>query len=466
MVGHSSGRGSHTASRTSRWCLLGAGLLLAASLLETSPTVPAEDQAGKLSFLDNGRIKIGVALDRGGSIGYLADVKKGGNVVNVHDLGRWIGQSYYSGPKPFGDPHPAWKGWPWNPVSAGDVDGNPGQVLDHRNDGKTLYVKARPMQWALKKVSADCTFETWVTLDGRTAQVRHRLTNERKDEKQYPAMDQELPAVYTAGTLHRLFTYDGDRPFTKAPSRELPKQPARDGKPQWSTFQATEHWAALVDDDDWGLGVFHPGVYRFLGGFAGKPNTGGPADDPTGYLAPVRREVLDHNVVYEYRYTLVLDTLAIIRRHADVHRPKNNLPDYHFNKDRQHWWFVNAEDAGSPVEGCLRLKVEQDDPQMIGPEAFWDARDVPKLYLRAAYHTKQAEAELFWQTREEPSFSPERRVKFTVQPDGKFHTYELDLAGAAGYRGTITGLRFDPVAAGSKGEFVDVAFISYKGPDE
>jgi hypothetical protein len=212
-----------------------------------------------MSFLDNGLIKIGVALDRGGSIGYLADVKKGNNVVNVHDLGRWIGQSYYAGPKPFGEPHPAWKDWPWNPVSAGDVHGNAGKLLDHHNDGKTLYVKARPMQWALKNVPADCTFETWITLDGRTVHVRHRLTNERKDEKQYPAMDQELPAVYTIGTLHRLFTYDGDQPFTQAPLREVPNCPqrtaGRNGQPsqrmnigRHSSMTTIGAWASFIPE--------------------------------------------------------------------------------------------------------------------------------------------------------------------------------------------------------------------------
>jgi hypothetical protein len=128
----------------------------------------------------------------------------------------------------------------------------------------------------------------------------------------------------------------------------------------------------------------------------------------------------------------------------------------------------NGSTGGSstPVEGCLRLKVEKDDPQMIGPEAFWDAKDMPKLFIRAAYHTKQMEAELFWTTNEQPNFNSERRVRFTIQPDGKFDTYEVDVAGAASYRGKITGQRFDPVDAGSKGEFVDVAFISFAKDEE
>jgi hypothetical protein len=437
-------------------------VVIAVSLALAGEDRPLRDTSERMSYLDNGIIKVGVDLKRGGSIGFLADVKKGGNIVNVHDLGRWVGQSYYAGPKPFGTAHPAWKDWPWNPVSAGDVYGNASKVLDKKNDGKTLYVKSIPMQWALKNVPSDCTFEMWITLEGRTVQVRNRLTNQRKDKTQYPAMDQELPAVYTIGKLPRLVTYNGDEPFTQAPLKEIPKRPAKDGKPQWTPFFAAEHWAALVNDDDWGLGVIHPDVVRFLGGFSGKPNRGGPNDDPTGYVAPVRQEILDHNIVYEYEYTLVLDSLKNIRKEAYRQRPKSSLPDYRFTKDRQHWWLVNAEDTGWPVKGRWRLKVEKDDPQMIGPEACWDAKDVPKVFVRAAYRTKNKTAELYWETAEKPGFRSGQSKRFAITPDGEYHTYEADLAACPTYRGKIRRLRFDPVEAGGIGETVDVGFISAK----
>jgi hypothetical protein len=423
---------------------------------------PLRDGSERMAFLDNGIIKVGVDLDRGGSIGFLADVKKGGNVVNVHDLGRWIGQSYYGGPKPFGTSHPAWKDWPWNPVSAGDVYGNASKLVDKNNDGKTIYIKSVPMQWALKDVPSDCTFETWITLEGRTVLVRNRLTNQRKDEKQYPAMDQELPAVYTIGKLHRLMTYAGDTPLAEKPITEIAKKPTKDGRPQWTTFFATEHWAALVDDDDWGLGIIHPDVVRFIGGFYGKPNTGGPAEDPNGYVSPVRQEILDHNIVYEYRYTLVLDSLANIRKQAYKRRPKSPGPDYRFICDRQHWWLMNAQDAGLPLRDHLRLKVDHDDPQMFGPEGCWQAKDAPTIFVRAAYRTANKTAELFWETSEKPGFSPEQSVRWSVVPDGKFRTYEVNLSLSAAYRGTIRRLRFDPVEAGRPGETVDVEFISSK----
>lgn len=437
-------------------------VVIAVSLGLAVENRPLRDGSEQMAYLNNGIIKVGVDLDRGGSIAFFADVKKGGNVVNVHDLGRWIGQSYYSGPKPFGTPHPAWKEWPWNPVSAGDVYGNPSTVVDKKHDGKALYIKSVPMQWALKNVPGDCTFETWITIAGRTVQVRNRLTNQRKDEKQYPAMDQELPAVYTIGKFYRLMTYTGDNPFAGKPLTEIPRRPAKEGRPEWTMFFASEHWAALVDDDGWGLGVIHPDVVRFLGGFSGKPNTGGPSDDPTGYIAPVRQEILDQNIVYEYRYTLVLDSLANIRQEAYKQRPKSAMPDYRFSQDRQHCWLVNAEDTGLPMKDCWRLKVEKDDPQMLGPEGCWQAKDASTIFVRAAYRTTPKTAELFWETAEKPGFRAGQSVKFAIVPDGKFRTYEVDLSGLPNYRGTIRRLRFDPVETGRPGETVDVEFISAK----
>jgi hypothetical protein len=424
------------------------------------PPGRAEPSGDELTYLDNGAIKVGANLSRGGSIGYLADAKKGGNVVNVHDYGRWIGQSYYSGPKPFGAPHPGWKDWPWNPISAGDVYGNASRLLESKNDGKEIYVRSVPKQWALENVPGDCEFETWIALDGRTVRVRNRLTNKRDDKTRYAALDQELPAAYTVGALHRLVTYTGDAPFSNGPLKEVPKLPAKGDRAQWATFFATEHWAALVGDDDWGLGVIHPDVVRFIGGFYGKQLHGGPTDNPNGYVAPVRQEVLDHNIVYEFEYVLVLDTLEAIRKEAYKLRPKSPLPDYRFASDRRHWWFVNAADSGYPIRGHLRVKTEGDDPHMFGPEGFWAAKDAPTVYVRAAHHTKNAVAELFWETADHPGFDVNQSVRFAVVPDGKYRTYAVDLSAAPTYRGFIRRLRFDPVATGAPGEFVDIEFIS------
>jgi hypothetical protein len=102
------------------------------------------------SYLDNGVVKVGIELTKGGSITYLSKSGTTDNVINNHDLGRQIQQSYYSGPQPYNpsnNANPTWANWPWNPIQTGDSYYHPSLVLAHTNTGQSLYVKCRPMQW-------------------------------------------------------------------------------------------------------------------------------------------------------------------------------------------------------------------------------------------------------------------------------------------------------------------------------
>ena len=230
--------------------------------------------------------------------------------------------------------------------------------------------------------------------------------------------------------------------------------------PPWTGWTATENWAALINDAGIGLGVFHPGVYRFIGGFAGRPNVGGPKDGSTGYISPLHREVLDGNIRYTYQYDLIAGTLEQIRGYAYDHRAEAR-PDYVFRRDRQHWTYVNATDAGAPVRGHLRVLVDKNDPQMIGPPAYFRAEDVPKLYVRGAWRSKQAQAQSFWSTPGQ-GFSAAQSLLFNAVNDGSVQTIEVDMTAAPLWKDWITGLRFDPVPSGADGEYVDVYSISYK----
>ncbi|MHC4584192.1 MAG: hypothetical protein ACYS3N_06650 [Planctomycetota bacterium] len=423
----------------------------------------------KMSFLDNGNIRVGINLDLGGSITYLADAKEKINIINNHDWGRQIQMSFYSGPNPFTpngkQPSKTWAGLGWNPIQSGDYGGNRSRVVEHRNDGKGLYVKCVPMQWPLDDEPGECTFETWIRLDKNTALVRSCINNKRLDKTQYSGRGQELPAVYTNGPWYRLMSYTGDKPFTGDKLARFRKTWTSfkdvDGDP-WENWLATENWAALVDDDNWGLGVFKPDTYSFKGGFFGVPGKGGSKDGPTGYISPIQEEILDHNIEYEYEYRLILGTLDEIRQYAYEHSAKKSLPDYRFEKDRQHWVYRNAVDTGWPIEGKLYVKLERNDPQLNGPTGFWLARDVPKIFIHAACHTHDINARLYWKTREENSFTNQKSVSFNLRPDGKYHIYEIDLSSCQHYKGDITGLRLDPVATGKEGDYIEIKSISWR----
>jgi hypothetical protein len=344
---------------------------------------------------------------------------------------------------------------PWNPIGTGDRYGNPSEVLAHSNEGTTIYVKSRPKQWALNNVPCECTFEHWIRLNGNAVEVENRLTNARSDTTQYPAFDQELPAIYTIGKLHRLVTYSGTNPYSGEPVTRL--EPLLEG----SFFQATEQWAALVNDAGWGLGVYSPEIQRFYGKFFGERGVGATSDFSTGYMAVNTPEILDHEIVFSYEYALVLGTVNEIRQYAFAQRRETSHIVYDFERSRDHWWYVNA--SGSwPRAGTIRLDLGRSDPYIVGPETLWSSVDVPKLFIRIAYYTATATAttaELFWRGPGQ-QFSGARSIRFRIIANGEFHTYELDLASVPSYAGAITQLRFDPAAGGDPGTSADVDYIS------
>jgi hypothetical protein len=433
-------------------------VLLSVSLVAAAPKKHTPDMA----YLDNGKIKLGVDLNLGGAVTYLSCSDKDQNVINSWDWGRQVQMSYYSGPVPFmpggKEPAPQWKGLGWNPVQAGDHFGNASKTLEHESDGKTLHVKSLPMQWPLNNEPLEGTFETWYTLDGFAVQVRARLNNARNDKTQWPARTQELPAVYTNGPFYRLMTYTGEKPFTGGALTRIdhflvPKDP-------WAHWFASENWAALVNDDGFGLGVWNPDCYRFSGGFAGKPGKGGAKDDPTGYIAPNRQEILDHDIQHEYQYTLIVGDLKSIRDYVYQHAQRPAPPNYRFKNDRQGWYYIHATDTGWPIKRALDVRLEAEDPQMIGPAGFWRAEDGPVVYIRAAFETHEKNAQLFWSTFGDRAAA--HHVDFPVTADGAYHTYAVRLADSKEYRGVIAGLRLDPVSAGKAGEWVKVESIGFE----
>jgi hypothetical protein len=375
--------------------------------------------------------------------------------------------SHYSGPVPFRvpgkEPFPAWSGLGWNPVQAGDHFRNPSKVIEHKNDGKSIYIKSIPMQYALDKVPAECTFECRIRLKGSTAEVRSQMVVNRPDKKQYPARAQELPAVYSVGTLYRLMTYTGDKPFSggKLQRIELSEEEKKQGAPWAGPFLASENWAALVNDRDWGIGVWEPNCYLISGGFAGEPGKGGTCDAPTGYVCPNQIEIIDHNITYSYQYVLIVGTLDEIRKHVYDHAKRPSPPAYRFAADRQHWIYVDATDTGWPIRGELNVLLEGKGPQLIGPAGFWQAKDAPTLRIEAACRLSKPDARVYWKRHDDDRFTANKTVGLALKPDGEYHVYEINLSKLPEYRGAITGLRFDPTPGGAKGEWIKIRSISF-----
>jgi hypothetical protein len=414
----------------------------------------------RMTFLDNGQVRIGMDLSLGGAVTFISSHDHSGNIINSADLGRQIQMSHYSGPWPFevGDKKPRknWAGLGWNPIQTGDCYMNPSSVLDFRNNGKQIYIKCVPMQWPLNNVPGECSFETWTTLDGPVIHMRYRCTTQRSDHTFYRPCPQELPAVYTISKLSHLMAYTGSAPFTGDALTQITNDWRRAWP--WARFVATERWAALVDDDGWGLGVFKDDGGEFHGGIHGDARSDDPKDGSTAYIAPIHEENFDYNIVYEHRTDFVLGNLATIRRRFNAMATKTP-PAWRFVSDRHHWTLRSGTDQGFPLNGAWRIKVCAERPVLESGVRCWRAEAAPYLNLELAYTGQGTTARVFWNRLDNNNHGSDVSSSFDPNPDGKFHKYHLKLAASAEYRDLMIGLTLEPVSQPRPGEEIAIKSI-------
>lgn len=295
------------------------GMLAAANASWSAP--PLLRAGGeKFSFIDNGVVKLGLDLSRGGSIGFFGPSGSSTNLVNTHDMGREIQLSFYAGPAFYNpgdkcDKLYTGKEWPWNPIGAGDCKGHASTVNSLKTTATTAHVVATPLQWACDNVPCECEFEQSITLGGpgnTGARIDATLHNHRSDTTVYPPLNQELPALYTAGVYYRLVTSAAGK-IVELNSGWPPQQ-----------FTADENWAALVDKNGFGMGIVGLDTQTFAGGFTdpSKKGTGGPFDTQTGYIAPFKAMSLPPQGTYGYTFWLVLGNIDTIRAYAQQVRPQ------------------------------------------------------------------------------------------------------------------------------------------------
>jgi arylsulfatase A-like enzyme len=262
--------------------------------------------AKDILFIDNGQIRLGVNTNWGAGIAWFSN-SRGPNLVNHHDTGRLIQQSYY-GEKDgsFWNKQP----WRWNPVQGGDWRGHPAKVLELRATANTLFAKSQARHWASGE-DLPVLFEESIGLTGRLAHVRFKMTYSGTNS--HPRITHEIPAVFIAPQLDVLVLYDGTNAWKNDTLHR--------SNPGWpnESRKMTEHWAAYVDEKNWGLGVLVPiadklTCYRFA---AGQDEAKGACS----YFAPLTEFAITPGMNFEYDVWLTIGYADKIReRFASVVR--------------------------------------------------------------------------------------------------------------------------------------------------
>jgi hypothetical protein len=299
--------------------------------------------AAEKAYIDNGTVRVGIDLKHGGTICFLSAGSKSesDNLVNVHDLGRYIQQSYYAGKavdRRSEGQHKNFSPWRWNPIQAGgigSVDDPPhpnssAEIVEFKRDENFMYIKCVPRLWDMPGEAAECVFEQWMWLEDNGVRVKNKVTIHRRDDnwEEGVATAQELPAVYPIARLRSCYAYTGDAPWTGDALQLMPEHPEGYQKElpptdpkgfPWFGFKPKEPWAACVDPETGaGFGVYSPtATANWLCGFVDHlekdENRTDSTANSTSYIAPLARLTLNKNSTHEYEYYLFTGSLQEIR---------------------------------------------------------------------------------------------------------------------------------------------------------
>ncbi len=451
-------------------------------------------------YIENSRFKLGVDLGWGGTVSYLEDknctIPDLANLVNRHDTGRLIQQSFYGVQendeyKPgisFGTK------WNYNPVQGGDQYNNASRLIDLVITENSIYIKAQPQDWSLDNQLTPSYMENTYTLYDDRVQVDNRFTDYSGWE--HPFRGQELPAFYTVSYLDTFVWYNGEDSWTGDTLS------SKNDLPFWGDYAGqctfilreknTETWCAWINgSDDYGLGVYAPNIDQLKAGRYMFDGSKSDMAESTGYVAPVNVIKMVSFKPIEYSYLLTAGSTAEIRGlfttykdftdNANLHEnyQSSRLPsvdgditklDFTGGKNlailsNPHDTTVSFDEA----EGAVKLTAgSEGDVSVTLP---YDSAPAPlaassykKLKIEYRIPTDNSmssyQADLFLCAGEILGPDGNARVRVSLVADGEYHTLEVNLAGNAYWTGDIHMIRFDYFDHSAAGDVMFVKSIN------
>ncbi|MBQ7699102.1 MAG: hypothetical protein IJT49_02030 [Clostridia bacterium] len=434
-------------------------------------------------YLENDRFKVGIKLGWGGGINYIEDktckVKNLSNLINSHDTGRLVQQSYYgtAGNDEYQPGTSFDTKWTYNPVQGGDQFGNASRLVDLKITDNSVYIKAQPQDWSLNGQLTPSYMENTYTLFDDYIKVDNRFTDFSGWE--HPYHGQELPAFYTVSYLSRFMWYDGTEPWTDGTLSY------KDDLKFWGTYDSectfplkvgnTETWCAWVSpQSDFGIGLYVPNVDVFKAGRYNYNNSKKASDDATNYVAPVNTIKLISYQPIEYSYLITTGSVDEIRTVFKTNKDFEENASLHCNyisgrvfgsTDVLLKGELNSADniqmISSPYNTSVEFSLETGtakitaasdncDPHISFDYSAGDVSDAAEYgtltieYMIPADNAASSYAcDLFLCAGDTLNPDGNKRIRQTLICDGEFHTLQIDLSKYSYWSGEIHQIRFD-----------------------
>ena len=269
-----------------------------------------------IAAIENNRYKAGVKLEWGGGLCYFCDKQNADydNLLNCHDTGRLVQQSFYGPMEIEGYQNGVFMGntWRYNPVQGGDQYGNTSKLVALEQTKDTIRVVCRPLDWAQNNMPT----QTYYTSVYRLTENGLEVENTAIDFQLTPwtPCSQELPAFYTVSALGIFTFYDGDDPWTDGELRTEKSLKFWADRPAFVLKEGnTENWCSWSDKSGYGIGLYSPIAKSLLAGRYKYNGTKKAEDDPTNYVAPLAETLLSFDEPFKCSYYLTTGTVDEIR---------------------------------------------------------------------------------------------------------------------------------------------------------
>ena len=299
-------------------------LALAPVPMHARPKRPKPD----LKFIENGEIKLGMDRSMGASITWLSWKGHEGNIINIHDPGRLLQQSYYAGKsleRIADGQHKAWSPWTWNPIQGGGVNSWARVTKFKKPEHGKIFAETVPKLWDMHDEEAEALMQQQVGLvkgAPNVIEVSNRLVCKRKPGDRWGdravARHQELPACYFISEFRHFECYLGRGRWKK-----VEQSPG----PPWGQTTPPLKIMACFNDAGQGVAIFSPAAtehWNFGPHQKYQPNAA-PTGGPCVHMAPIAKVKLGPKSILQYRYWLVTgerESIAarldeLLKQHAD-----------------------------------------------------------------------------------------------------------------------------------------------------
>lgn len=454
-------------------------------------------------LLEGDNLILGVDLMWGGAITYVSDknchVDGLDNLINCHDPGRLVQQSYYgTGAIPGVFDWGSFNGqnWPYNPVQGGGQGGIYSRLIDYKVEGNCIYVKSQPMDWGKVGYVTPSYMENWYYIEDNYIRVDNRFIDFSGWE--HPANGQEIPAFYTVSYLESFVFYDGVEPWSGGAltyKNTLPDWGDNKNASQCN-FRIkepnTEVWCAWINQsDNYGIGIYTPGADRFSAGRYAYNNSKDPASNSTNYVAPWKHIKIVSYEPLEYSYLLTTGSIEDIRSTFEENKDliTNSYITENGTNSRQPYFDQSLESIDLTKEDALKYLLYPSTTAI----SFDNSENVAKLtvtggdphvtfdYLASKYPLNTSDyayleieymiptgnsrssytAQLFLCSDDCTSATESDSTRVNLIKDGEYHTFKIKLRNLDFWEGQINLIRFDYFDGSGIGDVIYLRSVSF-----